>query len=352
MKPVKPVKLVRFTLLFLLALSGSVEAQSLGRTYLVVARGLGGESGYRDQFHEQALSMIDTSQRRLGVPAENIWYLGEDPERDTERIRGKSTKEGIEKVLAEVGQRVEPGDQVVVILIGHGSYDSGESRFNLPGPDVSADEFALMLDRFGSQQVVFVNTASASGGFIEALSGKNRIVVTATKSGMERNEAQFGKFFIEAFAGEGADVDKDKRISVWEAFEYARLKVAHAYEESNQLQTEHALLDDNGDQQGAHRPGEPAGGEGGSLDGSVARLAFLQGSVTGAGGADASRPTPDDPELAALYGDKRVLEQRIEALKQQKEGMSDELYMQELESLLVELARKNQAIDAMEEKSH
>ena len=127
--------------------------------------------------------------------------------------------------------------------------------------------------------------------------------------------------------------------------------MAHAYEESNQLQTEHALLDDNGDQQGAHRPGEPAGGEGGSLDGSVARLAFLQGSVTGAGGADASRPTPDDPELAALYGDKRVLEQRIEALKQQKEGMSDELYMQELESLLVELARKNQAIDAMEEKS-
>ena len=272
--------------------------QSLGESYLVVVAGLGGEPTYRERFHEWSLALVEAATNRGGLLADNVWYLGEDPEQDTTSIRSKSTREEIEKVFEEIAQRAEPGDRVFVVLIGHGSYRSGESRFNLPGPDATADEFSLMLDRFDEQQVVFVNTASASGGFIEALSGENRIVVTATKSGMQNNETHFGKFFIDAFAEDGADVDKDKRISVLEAFEYARLQVTHVYEEGNQLQTEHALLDDNGDQQGAQRPGEAGtNGESGPVDGAVAKLAFLEGSGNGRGSARAGGAALDDPAL-------------------------------------------------------
>ena len=150
-------------------------------------------------------------------------------------------------------------------------------------------------------------------------------------------------------------MDKDKRISVAEAFEYARLQVAHVYEEGNQLQTEHALLDDNGDQRGAQRPGEAGetgkNGESGPVDGSVAKLAFLEGSGNRSGSARAGDDGVDDPALVALYGEKRGLEERIEALKQQKDGMAAEPYLQELETLLLELARKSREIAALVEMS-
>ena len=326
--------------------SDFASTRSVGRSYLLIVSGLGGEPAYRDQFYESSIALLEAASSRFRLPAEDIWYLGEEPERDPERIRGKSTKEAVQNALTEIAGRVEPGDQVFIILIGHGSYRSGESRFNLPGPDITADEFATLLERFGAQQIVFVNTASASGGFIQALSGENRVIVTATKSGMERNETLFGKYFIEAFVGEGADVDKDERVSVLEAFEYARLHVAQAYEEGNQLQTEHAVLDDNGDKKGAERPLET---EKPSGDGVVAKLSFMMsGTIPGAAGSEAG--VPEDPELVALYRDKLALEQRIVALKLQKETMSLDLYFEELEKLLVELARKNRAIGAMAEQ--
>ena len=325
--------------------SDFVSAQSVGRSYLLIVSGLGGEPAYRDQFYESSIALLEVASSRFGLPAEDIWYLGEEPERDPERIRGKSTKEAVENALTEIAGRVEPDDQVFIILIGHGSYRSGESRFNLPGPDITASEFSALLERFGAQQIVFVNTASASGEFVQALSGENRVIVTATKSGMEGNETLFGKYFIEAFAGEAADVDKDKRVSVLEAFEYARLHVAQAYEEGNQLQTEHAVLDDDGDKKGTPRPLETGTRAG---DGAVARFSFMQpGTMLGAAGSETGVPT--DPELVALYKDKLALEQRIEALKLQKQTMVSDLYFEELEKLLVELARKNRAIGAMAE---
>jgi len=317
--------------------------QQPGETYLVVIAGLGGEAAYRERFHEWSKALVEAATGRGGLLGDNVWYLGEDPEQDPANIRAKSTKEEIEKAFSDIAGRAQPGDRVFIVLIGHGSYRSGESRFNLPGPDVTADEFSLMLDRFQQQQVVFVNTASASGAFIEALSGEGRIVVTATKSGMQNNETHFGKFFVEALADDGADVDKDHRISVLEAFEYARLQVAHLYEEGNQLQTEHALLDDNGDRQGVQRPGE-AGAENGPADGAVARIAFLEGSGKRGGSAGVGEGASDDPVLVGLYEEKRSLEQRIEALRQQKDGMAEDVYLQELETLLLELARKNREI--------
>ena len=167
----------------------------------------------------------------------------------------------MQKALGEVAQTAGPGDLVFILLIGHGGSQAGESRFNLPGPDMTAADFAPLLAALSRQQVVFVNTASASGDFVKALSAKGRTIVTATKSAMERNQTEFPSYFVQAFSEEGADADKDQRVSVLEAFTYARREVERFYEKGHLLVTEHAVLDDNGDGTGSATP-DPATGDG------------------------------------------------------------------------------------------
>ena len=166
-----------------------------------------------------------------------------------------------------------------------------------------------------------MNAASASGDFLKPLLGKNRIVVTATKSGLERNESIFGEYFAEAFAADVADLDKDGRVSIFEAFLYAQKQVAQAYEKSNRLQTEHAVLDD---------------GEKGAL----ARATFLGGGIRT---ADVES---GDPKVVALEKERRGLEDRVEALLAQKQALAPDVYEKELERLLLELATKSEAIRA------
>lgn len=316
-------------------LAGPARAQE---SYLLLVSGLSGEPKYADAFHQWASGMMDAAQRRFGVPRAHIVYLAEDRARDAERIGDKATRQNIARVLGEWAGKTGPGDRIFIVLFGHGSAEAGEARFNLPGPDLTATELDLLLDEFKTEDVVVVNTASASGGFLPALSGKRRTIVTATKTGMERNETVFGKYFVEAFTGDVADVDKDNRVSVLEAFDYARSHVARFYEEANRLQTEHAILDDNGDGQGVARP------DAGSADGALARRLALSG------GSGASGSRADDPEIAALYQQKRQIEERIESLKAQKESLAADVYEKELEDLLVELALKNRAIREVEGK--
>ncbi len=318
---------------------GAVGAVGAAQTHLVVVSGLSGEPKYRDAFDRWAATMIDAAENRYGVPAANIVYLAEHTEADPGRIYGRSTTENVESLLSELSQRAEPNATVFILLIGHGSSRAGESRFNLPGPDMTAADFARALQGFPTQKLVLVNAASASGEFILALSGPNRAIVTATKSGFERNETLFGGFFVEAYAEGGADVNKDGRISVLEAFEYARREVARAYERENKLLTEHALLDDNGDGVGSREP-DPT-----ESDGALARNLFLVGAREAVAAAGT-----DDPELAALYSEKAELERRIAALRAQKDAMDPALYDQELETLLVELALTTRAIREREEK--
>ncbi len=204
---------------------------------------------------------------------------------------------------------------------------------------MTATDFAKLLDLFTTQEVVFVNTASASGDFIARLSAPNRTVITATRSGNERNQTLFGRYFVEAFADDGADVDKNDRVSALEAFDYARREVARAYESEGRLLTEHALLDDNGDGEGSNEP-DPR-----DSDGALARTLFL-GDEAPAAAADGE---PADPRLAALYEQQRVLEEQIAELRQRKEQMELSDYERRLEELLVELALKTREIRRIEE---
>lgn len=309
-------------------------APAAAQTHLLVVSGLGGAVKYSEAFHRWATTMIDAALDRYGLPESNVVYLAEKVERDSARIRGRSTKENVLGTLASLAERAGPDDQIFILLIGHGSVRDGEPRINLPGPDMTASDFASALEPFRSQRIAFVNATSASGDFIGALSGENRAIITATKSGYERNETLFARYFVEAFAQDVADSDKDGRVSVLEAFNYARREVARLYESENRLLSEHALLDDNADGVGSGEPDIRG------PDGALAGRLFLAGAT---GVATASGPIAD-PELAALYRDKRALEEEIAALRARKDEMESQAYELELERLLLDLALKTRAI--------
>jgi hypothetical protein len=304
-------------------------------SHLVIVVGLGGEPKYTEGFHELAVTMIQAAEKKMGVAAANIAYLGEKTaDAKLPVYKGRASREAVQKILGAIAQGAAPGDLVFILLIGHGGSQAGESRFNLPGPDMTASDFVPLLAALSRQQVVFVNTASASGDFVKALSGKGRTIVTATKSAMERNQTEFPSYFVQAFSEDGADADKDRRVSVLEAFTYARREVERFYEKGHLLVTEHAVLDDNGDGTGSAIP-DPATG-----DGAMARRLFLGGADNTADGAT----SPADPHVAELRRQRRALEEKIGALKARKDAMESARYEDELEKLLLELARSEAAL--------
>jgi len=309
--------------------AGTVEAQ----THVIIVTGASGEPQYAASFHTAGSSLVDALVAKHGLTPEDVIYLAEDPARDKTRIDGKSSKQELTQAIARVAARARAGDRVLLILIGHGSHAGRDSRFNLPGPDLTAAELGVMLEPLRAMQVAVVNTASASGDFVSVLSARNRVVVTATKSSYERNETLFPKYFVAAFATAGADTDKDQRVSLLEAFTYAKREVARAYETDSRLPTEHAMLDDDGDRRGSAEPDARAG------DGVVARR-FIVGARTGnavAVGNGADR---------ALVMRKEQLEAQVDSLRRRKETMTAEAYERELERLLVDLARVNQTLRA------
>ena len=314
-----------------LALAAPASAQQGSHVLVIV--GLGGDHENADRFHEWAVAIVDAARDRYAIPSDSTVYLGEDPGRDPKRMSGRSTREAIAEAMSRLATRARPGDRVFVVLVGHGASATGVARVNLPGPDLTAADFARLLDRLSAQQVVFVNTASASGGFIAALAGKNRVVIAATRTEGERNQTRFGEFFADALSNSESDSDKDGRISMLEAFVSARRRVAESYERDGQLLTEHAVLDDNGDGKGSDTPGQPG------ADGALARTLFMT-----AGAPDRDEVMAADPEVRSLVERRLDLETRIAALKVAKAKTSPEQYEQDMEQLLIELARTNRAI--------
>lgn len=319
----------------LLSVTAAVQPLNGQNTHVLVITGLGGDPVYSERFQEWGGALVEAAGGKLAIPAQNIIYLGDDPATDP-RIQGRSTRENVDRAFVDLVSNSQPGDDVFVVLIGHGSYTNGESRFNLAGPDLTAADFALHLDQLSDRRVAFINLASASGEFVKVLSGSGRAIVTATRTGRERNETIFGRYFIDAFSGESADLDKDGRVSVWEAFEFARTEVTREYETSNLMATEHPVLDDNGDGEGSTELVDAA-------DGAFARTMFLAADPTTA----AARAT-DDPELKALYEQKADVEGRIAELRALSGQIDQDRYDNDLEELLVELALTNREIRSRE----
>ena len=318
-----------------LAVLGGIPVDACAQSvHLLIVVGLAGDPEHAELFRKWALTLAETASERLGVSKGNIAYLSDEA---TPGATGRSTREEIVKAFGALASRTGDDDTVMIVLFGHGTFDGKTAKFNLPGPDMTPADFAPLVARLRSKRVVFVNTASASGPFVEALSGPGRVVLAATRTGNEKFATLFGGSFVEAFTTEAADTDRNGRVSVLEAFEYARKQVAAVYQRAGLLQTEHAILDDNGDREGSMEPGPQ------SKDGQSAAVLSL-----GSSRPQAAAPTD---QLRALYVERQALERRIESLKLLKSGMEPDKYAAELEQLVTELAVKSRQIREAEGKT-
>jgi hypothetical protein len=303
------------------------------KTFLLIVVGLTGDAEHAKTFQAWGNTLAQASAR-LGVPPERMVYLAEKAAEGGVPTSGRSTREEIAKALTGFAAEAGPEDLVLITLIGHGTFDGRTPKFNLPGPDMGPADFNALLGKLKTKQLVFVNTTSASGPFVAELSGPGRTIVTATRNGAETFATLFGGFFVDALTSEAADADKNKRISILEAFQFAKAETARAYEREGLLATEHALLDDNGDKEGIQDPSPTA------ADGKVAAVLSL-----GVAGDDG---LPDDPKLRALHLERRDLERRVEALRLLKDSMEPARYTSELEQLVTAIALKTREIRAAE----
>jgi hypothetical protein len=289
--------------------------------------GLAGTPEHGDLFKKWGTTLADVASQKLGVDKANVTLLAD----------AGATREAVTKAFGALAAKAGEEDTVVVVLFGHGTFAANVAKFNLQGPDMSPQDFAPLLARLRSKRVVFVNTASASGPFVEALSAPGRVIVAATRTGDEKYATLFGGPFVDAFTTEAADGDRDGKVSILEAFDYARKAVAASYVREGLLPTEHALLDDNGDHQGSMEPGRQA------KDGqSAAALAI---------GSLRPQALPADEQVRALYMERQQIERKLESLKLLKSGMEPEKYASELERLATGLALKTRQIRDAEGKA-
>jgi hypothetical protein len=316
------------------ALLLSMALPAAAQTHLVIVSGLGGEKRYTTAFNDEASRLADAAAKRYGIPDAEIYWFGEDSASNKPHFRGQSTKVNVERAMSQLAAKAGAGDQVIMVLIGHGSGEGEATKISIPGPDLSARDFAQMLSRFPSQRIAFINLTSASGDMLPLVSGPNRVVITATKSAFERNESLFAKFFVDALTKDGADTDKDGRVSLLEAFRYASTETKRVYDTETKLQTEHAQFDDAGLKAGVPDP------DGKTTQGLLGRRFFLDGGIQGG--------TAADPQVAALYKEKFALEDRIDQLRSKKSTMTPDAYDDALEALLVDLARKAKSIRELE----
>jgi hypothetical protein len=299
-----------------------------------VVTGVGGEQVYTERFHAWATRVV-AAALAAGLSEENVVYLGEKPELDPERIRARSTGENLLGEIEALGMRSNAGDDVWIVLFGHGSGSGGPPRFNLPGRDLVAEQYAAALEPLSNRRLVFINASSASGGFVAPLAREGRVVITATKSGAQGNESLFGGYIAEALDGAAGDQNKDGRTSALEAFEFAQREVERYYRQVGQIRTEHALLDDNGDGEGSMEPAGIDSSEPG--DGRLASLMLLgEEPLPGA-------RTEETRQLAERRGE---IERRIDELRLQRNSLDEEVYLSELQDLMVELALVDRELQA------
>lgn len=304
-------------------------ASAQAQTHVVIVSGLGGEARYSERFRTLGASLARALRERFAVPAANIAWFGEDSTSRDPNYRGLATRAAIDAQFTAIRSRARPGDHVALVLIGHGAGTDSDSRISIPGPDLTVLDVQRIAGQLAQQRVAIVNLTSASGDFLPALAAPGRVVITATKSGYERNESRFGEQFVAAFTHDVADTDKDGRVSLLEAFRYAARETKRIYDDASKIQTEHAQLDDNGTRQGT---ADPTGRDGQGL---LARRWFFDAAGTVA---------IADERLGALYREKFSLEDQVDSLRLRKKAMETAAYEAELERVLVALARKAREI--------
>jgi hypothetical protein len=309
---------VKIRLWPLLLLLVALPAQAA--TYYVTVAGLGGEPDYDQRFTGLAKD-LDKLLKASGSETHVYTLMGAD-----------STRAHFTDTLNGVARDAKPDDDFVLIMIGHGTYDGVQYKFNLVGPDISAEDIAALCDKIPSKRQLIVNTTSSSGGSFPALQKTGRAVITATKSGTEKNATVFARYWVEALQDPTTDTDKNEIISALEAFQQADRKTTEFYDSQKRLATEHPSFEDTGKGQPV-RAAAPDGGEGVLLS----TFTILR--------MGAAQQAANDPAKRELFAKKEELEQKIDVLKYQKAAMDPNDYKTQLTQALVDLARIQEELD-------
>jgi len=293
--------------------------------YALVLSGASGGPKYAEQMAGWRTSIRSALVDRYGFPADRVQVMVDETVKDGEQ----GSAQNIRTALTALRSRLTAEDVLLVVLLGHGTFDGAAAKFNLVGPDLTAVEWSTLLNGLPGRLVV-VNTTEASFPFLERLSSARRVVITATDSAAQKYATVFPEYFAKALAETATDADKNGRTSVYEVFAAVSLAVKQHYEQRAQLATERALLDDNGD--GVGREATATGPDGG-----LARLLYLDAELPAAA---------SNPELAALLRRRRELESEAEALKAKKASMPQATWDAEYEKLMLELAKVSRDIKA------
>jgi hypothetical protein len=306
--------------LVLFLFPGSSLAQTNDQRTIVIVVGAAGEPQFGEQFSQWA-GLWKQAAAKGGLKTLVVGEEKENPTNDRTRLLTVLTNEA-----------AKPDGELWLVFIGHGTYDGRSAKFNLRGPDMSAADLAAVLKPC-RRPLAVIQCASASGPFINALSGPDRVIITATRSGYEVNATRFGGYLAKAIADPAADLDKDGQTSLLEAFLLASREVAQFYKESGRLATEHALLDDNGDGLGTSADwfrgvrAVKTAANGKSVDGVRAHQFHLIRSEV-------------EQELSPAARVRRnELEKQLSELRSWKESLPEDDYYRQLEDILVKIAR-------------
>jgi hypothetical protein len=297
-----------------------LAANAFAASYYITVAGLGGDPDYEKQFEKWAADL------------DKVLQINGPDTRTTVLSGAGATRERLAQTLKQISTEAHEDDTFAIFLIGHGTFDGTDYKFNLPGPDITAGELAALLNAVQARRQLVAVMTSASGAALAPLAKKDRIVITATKSGTEKNAVLFTRYWIDGLHDPSADTDKDGKVSALESFRYADRKTAEYFESQKLLATEHALLADTGASVGVRNPAS-ANGQG------LLAAAF---PVIRPPAENASALSPGKQKLLAKKED---LEAKIDKLKYEKPAMAADDYKRQLSSLLLELAKTQAQID-------
>jgi hypothetical protein len=288
----------------------------------LILRGVAGSPEHEAKFVKWATGTQKALVEKFGFAPDRVILLS-----DKQTVQAE-----IQKAFAALKQQLKPQDTLFLFMIGHGSGEDGEYKFNISGPDYTAEDYNKLLATLPAGRVVIVAATPASGAGLEKFAGKNRVVITATRSGQEGNDVVFYDYFLAALQTNAADEDKDQKVSVWEAFKYAVTETERFYKDEGRLSTEHALISDNGAEK---------------TDAKAKEAPLLARSTSFV----VDRPiVSSDPKMQALLNQRKEIQQKIENLNINKSSMPATEYDKQMEDLLVQLALKNQEIKQQEPK--
>ena len=275
--------------------------------YVTIVQGLGGLPEYDDKFADQAQKIYDASIT-LADASHVTSMAGDDATRSALLIHFQNLAESMNE-----------DDRAAIYLVGHGSYDGEQYKFNISGPDITDADLAEILESFPGQNHFLVNTSSTSGAILDGLESDQRVIITATRNGNEKNATEFGNYFAAALASDIADINKNNNVSIQEAFDFAERSVAEFFESSGKLATEHPQI-----------RGE------GAASFSLARVEPLATS-------------DENPRINALISRRLELDTEIESLQLRRNEFTNAQYIQSLQALILESAEISEQIESLRE---